>query len=331
MRCLLCTAYGPFDSLRLTDLPAPPLTPDGVRIGVKAAGVGFAASLVVAGKHQTRPPVPFVPGTEVAGVVLECGPDVTRVRVGERVAACAAWGGFAEQVVVPERTVFPIPAALGFAAATNFCTVYGTAYGALKWRGLLGPGEVLLVHGAAGASGLPAIEIGKALGATVIAVAGGAEKLGVCREHGADHTIDHQREDIRERVLALTGGADVVFDPVSGGAFDASLRCVRPEARILIIGFAGGTVPQIPANILLVKNVTVVGFYWGHYLGWGKSPVAADNWERLRAAYGEMFRWFGEGRLKPTVSARFPLSEFRAAMAMVLERRAIGKVVLEVE
>jgi NADPH2:quinone reductase len=329
MRALLCTAYGPFDSLQLTDVPEPLLTPDGVRIAVKAAGVGFAASLVVAGQHQTRPPVPFVPGTETAGVVLECGLDVQRIRVGDRVVGCAMWGGFAEQVVVPERTVFTIPAELGFAEATNFCTVYGTAYGALKWRAALAPGEVLLVHGAAGASGLPAIEIGKLLGATVIAVAGGAEKLAVCRAHGADHTIDHRTEDIRERVLALTGGADVVFDPVGGSAFDASLRCVRPEARILIIGFAGGTVPQIPANLLLVKNVSALGFYWGHYLGWGKSPVSERNWEDLRAAFAEMFRWYAAGRLKPTVSARFPLAGFRAAMAVVLERRAIGKVVLE--
>jgi NADPH2:quinone reductase len=328
MRALLCTEYGPFDALRLTDVPAPPLTPDGVRIGVKAAGVGFAASLVVAGKHQTRPTVPFVPGTETAGVVLECGAEVTRVRAGDRVIGCAQWGGFAEQVIVPEQTVFPIPDPMGFAEATNFCTVYGTAYGALKWRAALGPGETLLVHGAAGASGLPAIEIGKALGATVIAVAGGPQKLAVCREHGADHGIDHQREDIRERVLAL-GGADVVFDPVGGSAFDASLRCVNPEARILLIGFAGGTVPQIPANILLVKNVSAVGFYWGHYLGWGRTPPGARNWEDLRAAFAEMFRWYGQGLLKPTVSARFPLAGFKEAMAVVLERKAIGKVVLE--
>jgi NADPH2:quinone reductase len=313
----------------LTDVPEPPLTPGGVRIGVKAAGVGFAASLVVQGKHQTRPPVPFVPGTETAGVVLECGAAVTRVKPGDRVVGCAKWGGFAEQVVVPEHTVFPIPGTLAFAEATNFCTVYGTAYGALKWKAALGLGETLLVHGAAGASGIPAIEIGKALGATVIAVAGGAEKLAVCRAHGADHTINHQTEDIRERVLAL-GGADVVFDPVGGSAFDASLRCVKPEARILLIGFASGTVPQIPANILLVKNVSALGFYWGHYLGWGKSPVGESNWEDLRAAFTEMFRWYSQGLLKPTVSARYPLSGFREAMAEVLDRKAIGKVVLEI-
>lgn len=328
MRALLCREYGPFESLQLTDVPEPPLTPDGVRIAVKAAGVGFAASLVVAGKHQTRPPLPFVPGTETAGVVLECGAEVTRFRPGDRVIGCARWGGFGEQVVVPERTVFAIPEALDFAEATNFCTVYGTAYGALKWRAALGPGETLLVHGAAGASGLPAIEVGKALGAHVVAVAGGGEKLAACREHGADHTIDHQRENIRERVLAL-GGADVVFDPVGGAAFEASLRSVNPEGRILLIGFAGGTVPQIPANILLVKNVAAMGFYWGHYLGWGKRPPPEHTWEDVRAAFAEMFRWYGQGWLKPAVSSRFPLEGFREAMAVVLGRRAIGKVVLE--
>jgi NADPH2:quinone reductase len=328
MRALLCTEYGAFDSLQLTDVPEPPLTPGGVRIAVKAAGVGFAASLVVAGKHQTRPPLPFIPGTETAGVVLQCAPEVTRVKPGDRVIGCARWGGFAEQVVVPERTVFPIPEGMGFAEATNFCTVYGTAYGALKWRAALRPDETLLVHGAAGASGLPAIEIGKALGARVIAVAGGAEKLAVCRRHGADHAIDHQCEDIRERVLAL-GGADVVFDPVGGAAFEASLRCVNPEARILLIGFASGTVPQIPANLLLVKNVAAMGFYWGHYLGWGKRTPAESAWDDLRAAFAEMLCWYGQGLLRPAVSARFPLSGFRQAMAVVLGRQAIGKVVLE--
>jgi len=330
MRAVVCRQFGHYRDLMVEGMPSPPLDDGGVRVAVRAAGIGFANLLVVAGKHQNTPELPFVPGTEIAGVVLEVADGVSDVAPGDRVAAGVRHGGFAGEAVAPADNVWPIPDGMDFASATQFPTIYGTGYGCLAWRADLRPGEVLLVHGAAGASGLAAVEIGKALGATVIATAGSAEKLAVARAHGADHAIDYRQDDFRAAVLDLTGGrgADVIYDPVGGEVFTQSLRCIAPEGRIIPMGFAGGEVPQIPANILLVKNITAIGLYWGHYMGWGRQPRTAADVTRLHEAMAQMFAWYGDGTLRPVTHAELDLAEVAAGMDIVAARQVIGKVVL---
>src|SRR4030095_4053319 len=271
MRALVCEAYGPIEGLKIADVPVPEPKAGAVLLRVGAAGVSCAAMLGVQGKHQNKPPLPYVPGNEMAGHIVKLGAGVTDLSVGQRVATGVSRGSFAEYAVATAANVVPIPETMPYAQATNFPTLYPTAYGALKWKANMQPGGVWRVHGAAGGSGATAIEVGKAMGAIVIASAGGADKLAAAREAGADHLIDYRSEDLRGRVLELTGGrgAAVIYDPVGGSACDISLRCVAPEGRLIPMGFASGTIPQIPANILLVKNVTVIGFYYGYYTGWG--------------------------------------------------------------
>ncbi len=331
MRAVLCRVLG---SPVLENVPDPPMVQGSVRIAVRAAGMSFANLLVINGSHQNKAPLPFVPGTEIAGVVTELAPDVvTDLRIGDRVCAGVSSGGFAEQAVVPADNVFRIPDSMDFAAATHFPTIYATAYAALVWRAALQPGEVLLVHGAAGASGLAAVEIGRFLGATVIATAGSTEKLAVARAHGADHVVDYQAGDFRAAVLALTGGrgADVVFDPVGGDVFDQSLRCIAPLGRIIPMGFASGRIPQIPANLLLVKNLTVIGLYWGIYMAWGKSQADAPTRARVRSMFGELFRLFDVGVLHPVTDIILPLADFVTGLRRIKDRSVIGKVVLSAE
>jgi len=338
MRALVCHAYGPIDSLKVEDIPQPVPKAGEVLVKVRAAGVSFAAMLGVQGKHQNKPPLPYVPGNELAGHVVALGDGVTNVAIGDRIATGVSQGAFAEYATAAAANLVAIPEIMPYAEATNFPTLYPTAYGALKWKANLQPGEVLLVHGAGGGSGLTAIEVGKAMGAIVIASAGGADKLKAAREAGADHLIDYRAEDLRTKVLELTGGrgADVIYDPVGGSAFDASLRCVAPEGRIIPMGFASGTVPQIPANILLVKNVTVIGFYYGYWNGWGgkgvPSPKEAEALARRRAlvaaAQNDLTRWFTEGKLKATVAATYDLADWVKAFRLIEERTVVGKAVL---
>ncbi|WP_295139852.1 NADPH:quinone oxidoreductase family protein [uncultured Reyranella sp.] len=338
MRALVCHAYGPIDSLKVEDIPQPVPKAGEVLVKVRAAGVSFAAMLGVQGKHQNKPALPYVPGNELAGHVVALGDGVTNVAVGDRIATGVSQGAFAEYATAAAANLVPIPEIMPYAEATNFPTLYPTAYGALKWKANLQPGEVLLVHGAGGGSGLTAIEVGKAMGAIVIASAGGADKLKAAREAGADHLIDYRAEDLRTRVLEITGGrgAEVIYDPVGGSAFDASLRCVAPEGRIIPMGFASGTVPQIPANILLVKNVTVIGFYYGYWNGWGgkgvPSPKEAEALVKRRALVAEaqkdLTRWFTEGKLKATVAATYDLADWVKAFRLIEERTVVGKAVL---
>ena len=342
MRALVCQAYGPIESLRIEEMPKPEPKAGEVLVKVGAAGVSFAAMLGVQGKHQNKPALPFVPGNEIAGEIVALGEGVgdgvTHLKVGQRIATGGSRGGFAEYCTTIAANAVPIPDGMPYAEATNFPTLYPTAYGALKWKANLQPGEVLLVHGAGGGSGLTGIEVGKAMGATVIASAGGADKLAAAREVGADHLIDYRTEDLRTRVLELTGGrgADVIYDPVGGDAFAASLRCVAPEGRIIPMGFASGTIPQIPANILLVKNVTVIGFYYGYYNGWGgktaPTPREAEALAKRRAlvmdAQRELMRWFTEGKLRALVAGRFDLADWVKAFKLIEERTVIGKAVL---
>lgn len=322
MRAVLCREWGSPEALVIDEVPPPEPGPGQVRLDVKAAGVNFADTLLIAGKYQVRPDFPFSPGLEAAGVVESCGPEVTGLAPGDRVMAVLGHGGFAEQAVADAARVFPIPDAMDFVTAAGFAVAYGTSHVGLTRRACLAKGETLLVHGAAGGVGLTAVEIGKLMGARVIASARGADKLNVAREAGADELIDYAEEDLRERVLEITGGrgADVIFDPVGGDVFDASLRCIAWEGRILVIGFASGRIPQIPANRLLVKNVSAVGFYWGAYAE--RDPAV------VRDSFAELFGWYTDGRLKPHVSNVLPLERAAEALAMLSARRSTGKVVV---
>jgi len=324
MRAIICRAWGDPRDLAAGEMEAPAPTDSEVLIDVKAAGVNFADSLMIAGKYQEKPSFPFAPGLEAAGIVRAVGASVTRVKPGDRVLVLTNFGAYAELAVAAESDVFVIPDTMEWATAAGFPITYGTAHGALRWHADLQAGEVLLVHGAAGGVGLAAVEIGKALGARVIATAGGAEKLAVAKAHGADELIDYRQEDVRARVKELTGdrGVDVVFDPVGGDVFEASLRCTAWGGRILVIGFASGKVPQIPANILLVKNIAVMGVYWGSNRT--KGP------EKLQGEFEELFAWFEEGKLKPHVSHILKLDEAAKAMGLLTSRRSTGKVVLEI-
>lgn len=322
MRAVLCKEWGGPEKLVVEDVPRPALREGAVRVAVHAAGVNFADLLVIAGQYQEKPAFPFTPGAEAAGVVSEVGAGVSTLKPGDRVMALTGLGAYAEEVVVDATRVLPIPDSMDFESAAAFPVAYGTSHGALEWRARLQAGEWLLVLGAAGGVGLAAVEIGKAMGARVIACAGGAEKLAVAQQHGADHVIDYSQEDIRERVKAITGGhgADVVYDPVGGDAFDAALRSIAWGGRMIVIGFAAGRIPQIPANIVLVKNIDVIGFYWGSY--------QAHNPDLLRGSLAKLLKWVEQGKLKPHISQRFDLAEAARALDDLRRRRSTGKVVL---
>ncbi|MBI3444029.1 MAG: NADPH:quinone oxidoreductase family protein [Magnetospirillum sp.] len=319
MKAVLCPAFG--QDLVVADFPAPAMTDAGVRIAIHAAGVNFADSLITGGKYQEKMDPPFVPGMELSGVVTEVAAGVTTCKPGDRVMATVTGGAFAEEAVCDQTDVYVLPDTLDFVTAAGFPVAYGTSHLGLIKAGLKA-GETLVVHGAAGGVGLTAVEVGKALGATVIGTAGGPDKVKVALEHGADFGIDYKSEDIRDRVKELTGGkgADVIYDPVGGTVFEASLRCIAPDGRILVIGFASGTVPQIPANILLVKNVTVIGYYWGAY--------RKINPAQVRQSMQEALDWWAAGKLSPHVSKVMRLDQAAEAIALLKGRAATGKIVL---
>lgn len=329
MKAVVCNAFG-LENASLKEVNAQPISPEGVRIAVHSAGVSFANLLVIDGKHQNKWEPPFTPGTEVAGIVTECGSEVSHFQVGDRVVAGVKTGGYAQEVVAPESTVFRLPDRVDFDAAVQFPTIYATAYAALKWKADIQPGEVLLVHGAAGGSGLAAIEIGKVLGARVIATAGSDKKIEAAKQHGADLVLNYRKVDFREAVLQATKGrgADVIFDPVGGETFQTSLRCIAPDGRIIPMGFAGGDIPQIPANIVLVKNITVIGLYWGYYMGWARQAPPEGISNRVRAAFTELLDWAATEKLRPATYKIFNLSDFAQALQTLSEREVIGRVVL---
>ncbi|MDR3518841.1 MAG: NADPH:quinone oxidoreductase family protein [Azospirillaceae bacterium] len=323
VRAVVCRDRGEPESLVISDLPSAPVGPGQVRIAVHAAGINFADTLIVAGTYQERPALPFVPGFELAGVVSEIGQDQRlRLRLGDRVMAVIGHGAFADEVVVDVRDVYPIPDSMDFVTAAGFAIAYGTAHLALVAQARLRSGEVLVVHGAAGGVGLTAVEVGKALGATVIATASTPERLAIAAGRGADFGIDYGREDVKTRVRELTAGrgADVIYDPIGGEIFEASLRCTAWGGRILIVGFAGGRVPQIPANLLLVKNISAVGFYWGSYQRHAPDLVAGS--------FRRLFDWYEKGQLRPLVSQHFDLASVAEGLRLLKERQATGKVVL---
>ncbi|MBT6095758.1 MAG: NADPH:quinone oxidoreductase family protein [Rhodospirillaceae bacterium] len=325
MRAFLCHEYGQAETMKVEETAPPEMFEGGVRIAIKASGVNFADTLIITGEYQVRPPFPFSPGLEAAGEVLEVAPGVTGFKPGDRVMAMTGHGGFATETVTAAENLIPMPDNMDFVSAAGFPSVYGTSHIGLVNKVNLQAGETLLVHGAAGGVGLTAVEIGKKLGATVIATAGGPDKLEIAKQYGADHLIDYRAEDIRDRVKELTDGrgVDAVYDPVGGTAFDASLRCTAPKGRILVVGFASGTVPQVPANIILVKNITVIGYYWGAHRKFDQDLV--------QQSFAELLDWYRAGDLKPHVSHTFPLEQAAEAMAMLKSRKSTGKVVLTMD
>jgi NADPH2:quinone reductase len=321
MRALLCRAWGAVDDLRVEEVPAPVAGPGEVLIAVRATAVNYADSIMVAGQYQTRPELPFSPGLETAGVVAACGDGVTRFSPGDRVMAILAHGGLAEMAVAAEADTFAIPPGMGFVEAGAFPVSYISSHVAIRWMGRLEAGETLLVLGAGGGVGLTAVEIGKAMGARIIAAASTEDKLAAARARGADATINYSTEKLTEAVMALTGGegADVCYDPVGGPLFDAALSSLGWGGRMLLIGFVGG-VPKIPANRLLVKNRSALGSSL-RYFRW-RAP------EKLRASVEELMRWYGEGRLVPCVTHRLPLERGIEAIRLLTDRAAHGKVVV---
>lgn len=321
MRAVICRAWGAVEDLTIEDVPVPTPATDEVLIDVRVTSVNYADSLMVAGKYQTRPPFPFSPGLETAGVVARCGGGVTRFKPGDRVMATLSWGGLAEQAVAKEGETFAIPDGMSFEEAGAFPIAYISSDVAIRWQGRLEAGETLLVLGAAGGVGLTAVEIGKAMGARVIAGASTPEKLAVAREHGADGLVNYATENLTERVMALTEdkGADVCFDPVGGELADAALSALGWGGRMLLVGFVGG-VQQIPANRLLVKNRSALGCSLRYYR-W-HAP------DKIRRSVEALLAWYREGKLKPCISHRLPLEKTVEAITLLTARKAHGKVVV---
>ncbi len=322
VNAVVCRAFGPPESLAVETLPSPTPGPGQVVITVHASGVNFPDTLMVAGKYQFRPPFPFVPGMEVAGEVSRLGEGVAGVRAGDPVMALVEIGGFAEECLAAATSVFPIPTGVGFPEAAAFILVYATGHHALADRGSLRTGETLLVLGAAGGVGLAAIEIGKAIGARVIACASSAEKLEACRAAGADLTINYAAEDLRERIKALTNGrgVDVVYDPVGGPLAEPAIRSLAWRGRYLVVGFASGEIPRIPLNLALLKGASIIGVFWGDFTK--REP------EAYRASLTQILAWLEKGIVRPRVSATYPLSRAAEALTAMLNRRVVGKLVL---
>ncbi|MBS0578088.1 MAG: NADPH:quinone oxidoreductase family protein [Proteobacteria bacterium] len=325
MKAVLVREFAPLDQLSLAEVPAPAPAAGQVLIEVRAAGVNFMDGLIAQGKYQTKPPLPFSPGAEVAGIIRSVGEGVTGIAPGTRVLAATGHGGFAEQVIAPAAGVMPLPEGMDFATAAGFPIVYATSHHALKDRAQLRAGETLLVLGAAGGVGLTAVEIGKVMGARVIACASSEEKLALCREYGADATLNYSAPDLRDRLRELTGGrgVDVVYDPVGGPYAEPCVRSLAFLGRYLVVGFASGEIPKIPLNLLLLKQASLVGVFWGAY--------AKLRPEHNAANFAELFAWYAQGRLKPHVSETYPLADFTQALDTVMNRRAKGKVVLLIQ
>jgi len=325
MKAVLCKQYGPPDTLTFEELPSPRAGAGEVVVAVKAASVNFPDVLIIQNKYQFKPPLPFSPGSELAGVVKEVGSGVTGFKAGDKVIAFTTYGAFAEEVKTEASRLLPLPEGMDFASGAAFLLTYGTSDHALRDRGALKAGETLLVLGAAGGVGLAAIEIGKALGARVIACASSEEKLAVCRSHGADAGIDYANEDLRERIKALTDGrgVDVVYDAVGGPYTEPAFRSLAWRGRLLVVGFAAGEIPKLPLNLALLKGASVVGVFWGDFTR--REP------REFAASVRQLGAWFGEGKLRPHVSQTFPLEKAAEALKLMAARQVKGKLVLTPE
>jgi NADPH2:quinone reductase len=322
MRAVVCKAWGPPESLVIEDRPPLEAGPGKVVVSVKAASVKFADTLIIQNKYQTKPELPFIPGSEVTGVLKAIGAGIEGWKVGDRVSAQTTYGGYAEEVIAEPDRLAAIPESMDFASAAGLSSTYGTSYYALTDRGQLRAGETLLVLGAAGGAGLAAVEIGKVLGARVIACASSDEKLAVCREHGADETINYVSEDMRARVKAITkgNGVDVIYDPVGGTYSELALRDMAWGGRHLVIGFTAGDIPKIPLNLPLIKGCSIVGVWIGAF--------AKRDPARHRANAAEIWKWVAEGKIRPHVSGRYPLELAADALNALAGRKVAGKVVL---
>ena len=322
VKAVLCKQYGPPETLVVEELPSPRAGPGEAVVSVKAASVNFPDVLIIQNKYQFKPPLPFSPGSELAGVVKEVGAGVSSVRPGDKVMAFTTYGAFAEEVKTEAARLLPIPEGMDFKSAAAFVLTYGTSDHALRDRGALRAGETLLVLGAAGGVGLAAIEIGKALGARVIACASSDEKLAVCREHGADATINYAAEDLRERIKSLTErrGVDVIYDPVGGAYSEPAFRSIAWRGRLLVVGFAAGEIPKLPLNLALLKGASVVGVFWGDFAR--REPKA------FAGSIAQLGLWFRDGKLRPHVSKIYPLEKAADALRLMAARQVKGKVVL---
>ncbi|MCH8308028.1 MAG: NADPH:quinone oxidoreductase family protein [Proteobacteria bacterium] len=324
MRAVLCKEFGPPGSLVMEDVAEPELDRGQVRIAIRACGVNFPDLLMIAGKYQQQPPMPFSPGAELAGDVIEIASDVADIKQGQRVIAVTGFGGMAEQICVHAQKVVPLPDAIDYVPAAAFLLAYGTAYHALKQRAQLQAGETLAVLGAAGGVGLAAVEIGKLMGATVIAAASTTDKLKLTAEYGADHLINYTDTSLKDGIHEITAGAgaDVIYDPVGGELFEQSLRAVAWRGRVLVIGFASGQISKIPANLPLLKGSSIVGVFWGRFTE-EEPETNAEN-------TAELFRLLQDGKLKPHVSETYPLEKSALALEALAARRAKGKIVIKI-
>jgi NADPH2:quinone reductase len=322
MKAVVCTAWGLPDSLVVGELPDPVAGPGQVVLDVKAAGVNFPDLLIIQGKYQLKPELPFTPGSELAGVVSAVGPGVERIAPGDRMIGFTAQGAFAEKIALPAQALMPMPPGMAFDTAAALTLTYGTSHHAVVDRAALKKGETMLVLGAAGGVGLAAIEIGKALGARVIAAASSDEKLAVCRAHGADASINYSRDELREAIKAATGGKgpDVIYDPVGGPYTEPAFRAIGWRGRYLVVGFANGEIPRLPLNLTLLKGASLVGVFWGEY---AKREPQANL-----AAMRQLLGWLGEGKIRPRVSARYALADTARALNDMAARKVTGKVVI---
>jgi NADPH2:quinone reductase len=322
MKAVLCKQYGPPESLTFEELPSQRPGAGEAVVAVRAASVNFPDVLIIQNRYQFKPPLPFSPGSELAGVVKEVGAGVSAFRPGDRVIAFTTYGAFAEEVKTDVSRLVPMPEGMDFPSAAAFLLTYATSDHALRDRGALQPGETLLVLGAAGGVGLAAVEIGKALGARVIACASSDEKLAVCREHGADEGINYAAEDLRGRIKALTGGrgVDVVYDPVGGPYTEPAFRSIAWRGRLLVVGFAAGDIPKLPLNLPLLKGASVVGVFWGDFSR--REP------KQFADSVRQLGRWYAEGKLRPHVSQTLPLSRAAEALNLMAARQVKGKIVL---
>jgi NADPH2:quinone reductase len=325
MKAVLCKQHGLPDTLVVEEIPSPKAGAKQVVITVKACGVNFPDTLIIQNKYQFKPELPFSPGGEVAGIIKEVGEGVSHLNVGDTVIAMTGWGGFAEEVLTDASRVFPVPPVFDFKTAATFAYVFGTSYHALKDRAQLKEGETVLVLGASGGVGLAAIQLAKVMGAKVIAAASTEAKLAVCSQYGADAIVNYSDDNWREQVKVLTEGkgVDVVYDAVGGHYAEPALRSMAWNGRYLVVGFAAGDIPKIPLNLPLLKGCAVVGVFWGEFAMRQKK----DN----QANMMQLFGWLMQGKIKPHISAEYPLEQAAQALNDLLERKATGKVVLVVD
>ncbi|MPR34126.1 NADPH:quinone oxidoreductase family protein [Salmonirosea aquatica] len=324
MKALLCTQFGSPENLILTEVPSPTPGKGQVLITVKACGVNFPDTLIIQNKYQFKPPLPFSPGGEVSGMVKEVGEGVKHLNVGDTVLSLTGWGGFAEEVVADATTTLPIPAGMDFVTAASVMYTYGTSYHALKNRAQLLAGETLLVLGAAGGVGLAAVQLGVLMGAHVIAAASSDEKLAVCRKMGAKATINYATEDLRETMKELTegNGAHVIYDPVGDRYTEPALRSIAWKGRYLVVGFAGGEIPKVPLNLVLLKGCQLVGVFWGAF--------AKNEPRESQKNFQELLTWITQGKLQQHLYKTYPLADAAQALRDMMDRKVVGKAVVVV-